>query len=75
MPPDVPSPADRPVAFRVLGPVEVVADGTSLALGGRRQRTLLALLLTTPGQPISADRLEFRPASVLCISCKSKIAS
>lgn len=27
------------------------------------------------GQPISADRLEFRPASVLCISCKSKIAS
>jgi predicted ATPase/DNA-binding SARP family transcriptional activator len=43
--------------LRVLGPVEVLADGTRLSLGGRRQRALLALLLTTPRQPVSADRL------------------
>jgi predicted ATPase/DNA-binding SARP family transcriptional activator len=43
--------------FRVLGPVDVVVDGRSLDLGGRKQRTLLALLLLEPGRPVSADRL------------------
>jgi predicted ATPase/DNA-binding SARP family transcriptional activator len=43
--------------FRLLGPVDVVVDGRSLDLGGRRQRTLLALLLLEPGRPISAGRL------------------
>lgn len=43
--------------LRVLGPVEVVAAGMKLPLGGRRQRALLALLLTTPRQPIPSDRL------------------
>ena len=47
----------RPADLRVLGPVEAVADGTKLPLGGRRQRALLALLLTTPRLPVSADRL------------------
>ena len=31
--------------FRILGPVEVVENGTPLPLGGPRQRALLALLL------------------------------
>ena len=31
--------------FRVLGPLEVCRDGQPLALGGERQRALLALLL------------------------------
>jgi DNA-binding SARP family transcriptional activator len=53
----VSQPTDRPADLRVLGPVEALADGTRLPLGGRRQRALLALLLATPGQPVSADRL------------------
>ena len=47
----------RPADLRVLGPVEAMADGTRLPLGGRRQRALLALLLIMPRQPVSADRL------------------
>lgn len=43
--------------FRVLGPVEAVAGRQALELGGKRQRTLLALLLLERGRPISADRL------------------
>jgi DNA-binding SARP family transcriptional activator len=44
--------------FRILGPLEVVADGgRPVALGGLKQRTLLALLLLTPNQPVSIDRL------------------
>lgn len=27
------------------------------------------------GAEINADRLEFRPASILCVDCKSKVAS
>jgi hypothetical protein len=33
------------VDFRVLGPVEARAEGRPLALGGARQRALLAVLL------------------------------
>ncbi len=43
--------------FRILGPLEVVADGRPLALGGARQRALLALLLTRANQVVSTDRL------------------
>ena len=43
--------------FRILGPLEVVDDGASIALGGSKQRTLLALLLLTPNRPVSVDRL------------------
>ena len=43
--------------FRVLGPVEAVLAGQPLRLGGRRQRSLLALLLVEPGRAISSDRL------------------
>jgi DNA-binding SARP family transcriptional activator len=43
--------------FRILGPLEVVEDGRPIALGGPKQRALLALLLLTPNRPVSVDRL------------------
>ena len=43
--------------FRILGPPDVVENGTSLSLGGPRQRALLALLLLRPNEPVSTDRL------------------
>ena len=43
--------------FRILGPLEVVENGRVLPLGGARQRTLLALLLTRANEVVSADRL------------------
>jgi DNA-binding SARP family transcriptional activator len=43
--------------FRILGPLEVVEEGTSIRLGGARQRAVLALLLTRPNQVVSTDRL------------------
>jgi DNA-binding SARP family transcriptional activator len=43
--------------FRILGPLEVVEDGRPIALGGPKQRALLALLLFTPNRPVSVDRL------------------
>src|SRR6266498_3188283 len=43
--------------FRVLGPLEVVAAGRSLELGGRKQRALLALLLLEANRVVSSDRL------------------
>jgi DNA-binding SARP family transcriptional activator len=45
------------VEFRILGPLEVVEQGRVLPLGGARQRTLLALLLTRANEVVSADRL------------------
>lgn len=44
--------------FRILGPLEVVAsDGRVLHLVRRKQRALLALLLTESGKVVSVDRL------------------
>jgi predicted ATPase/DNA-binding SARP family transcriptional activator len=43
--------------FRLLGPVEAVRNGTALALGGARQKALLALLLLEPGQAVGQERL------------------
>jgi DNA-binding SARP family transcriptional activator len=45
------------VEFRILGPLEVVADGVGIALGGQKQRALLALLLLGRGDVVSTDRL------------------
>ena len=51
-------PAQQPgVSFRVLGTVEAARDGRPIALGGPRQRALLALLLLEPGRPVSTGRL------------------
>jgi DNA-binding SARP family transcriptional activator len=43
--------------FRILGPLEVVEQGRTLALGGPRQRALLALMLTHANEVVSTDRL------------------
>ena len=43
--------------FRILGPLEVVDSGSALPLGGRNQRTLLALLLLNAGEVVSSDRM------------------
>jgi len=43
--------------FRVLGPLEVRDSGQSLALGGAKQRSLLALLLLNANEVVSVDRL------------------
>jgi DNA-binding SARP family transcriptional activator len=46
------------VEFLVLGPIEAHDDGDVLVLGGPQQRRLLAVLLSSPGQVLSFDRLE-----------------
>ena len=43
--------------FRILGPLEVVDRGHTLALGGPKPRALLAALLLTPNRAVSVDRL------------------
>ncbi len=43
--------------FQVLGPVEVFDDGLRLDVGGRKQRTVLALLIANYGRPTSVDKL------------------
>jgi DNA-binding SARP family transcriptional activator/ABC-type glycerol-3-phosphate transport system substrate-binding protein len=46
------------VRFQLLGTLQVTAeDGTSAALGGFRQRMVLAVLLLHVREPVSADRL------------------
>ncbi len=45
------------VDIRVLGPVEVVVEGESVALGGPRQRALLAVLVAAAPRLVSVDRL------------------
>ena len=47
----------RPLQFRILGPLEVLHEGRAIALGGPRERILLALLVTRPGEVVSSDRL------------------
>ncbi len=63
-------PPQGPADFRLLGPVEVIVDGRSIALGGAKQRALLALLVLHANEVISRARLidelwgERAPASV-----------
>jgi DNA-binding SARP family transcriptional activator len=47
---------DAPV-FRVLGTLQADRDGSPLPLPSRRQRAVLAALLTRAGRPVSADEL------------------
>jgi DNA-binding SARP family transcriptional activator len=46
-----------PIEFRILGPLEVSADGRLLPLGSPRQRALLGLLLAHANETLSRDRL------------------
>src|SRR5688572_10038290 len=43
--------------FRVLGPLEVATAGRLLSLGGRKQRTVLALLLLHANELVPRERL------------------
>jgi YVTN family beta-propeller protein len=43
--------------FRILGPLEVVKNGQSVALGGSKQRAVLGLLLLNANETVSVDRL------------------
>jgi lactate 2-monooxygenase len=43
--------------FRVLGPIEVSANGCALPLGGSKRRAVLAILLLHANEVVSVDRL------------------
>jgi DNA-binding SARP family transcriptional activator/tetratricopeptide (TPR) repeat protein len=43
--------------FRILGPLEVLAKGRALDVGGPKQRGLLAVLLLNANRVVSSDRL------------------
>jgi DNA-binding SARP family transcriptional activator/streptogramin lyase len=45
------------VDFGILGPVQVVRDGSAVPLGGQKQRILLALLVTNANRVVAAERL------------------
>jgi DNA-binding SARP family transcriptional activator/ABC-type branched-subunit amino acid transport system substrate-binding protein len=45
------------VEFRVLGPLEVTEGGAALALGGPRQRVVLAYLILEANRVVSTDQL------------------
>ncbi|MFF2146435.1 BTAD domain-containing putative transcriptional regulator [Kitasatospora sp. NPDC058190] len=45
------------VVFRVLGPLDVRADGNPVQLSGARQRIVLAMLLLSAGRVVSVDTL------------------
>jgi predicted ATPase/DNA-binding SARP family transcriptional activator len=67
------------IEFRLLGPVEAVRNGSTLLLGGPRQRALLALLLVERGRPVSADRLaeelwQGRPPAAASTTLRSYIS-
>jgi DNA-binding SARP family transcriptional activator len=43
--------------FRILGPLDVEAEGRAVALGGAKPRAVLAVLLLHANEPVSAERL------------------
>ncbi|GHF94130.1 MULTISPECIES: AfsR/SARP family transcriptional regulator [Amycolatopsis] len=43
--------------FRLLGPLTVVVDGTSIPLGGPKPRTLLAVLVLNAGRVVTGEAL------------------
>jgi DNA-binding SARP family transcriptional activator/ABC-type transport system substrate-binding protein len=45
------------VEFRLLGPVEALVDGAPVALGGRKPRAVLAMLLLSRNTVVSTDRI------------------
>src|SRR5262249_24573135 len=49
--------AVMPIEFRILGPLEMRANGRALPLGSRRQRAVLAVLLAYANETLSRERL------------------
>ncbi|HEX6492346.1 MAG TPA: BTAD domain-containing putative transcriptional regulator, partial [Candidatus Dormibacteraeota bacterium] len=47
----------RPPEFHILGPLRVLSGGHHAALGGPKERALLALLLVHANRPLGIDRL------------------
>src|SRR5438105_15486630 len=47
----------RQMEFRILGPLEVLDAQHPVALGGPKQRALLALLLVNANKVVSSERL------------------
>ncbi|MFJ7205912.1 BTAD domain-containing putative transcriptional regulator [Streptomyces sp. NPDC098789] len=47
----------RQVVFRVLGSLDISADGTPVNLTGARQRTIMSMLLLAPNRIVSVDTL------------------
>jgi DNA-binding SARP family transcriptional activator len=45
------------VELRILGPLEASANGTPIQLGGQKQRALLGLFLTRPGDLVPSERI------------------
>ena len=45
------------IEFRVLGPLEILDEGEPIAVGGRKQRMVLAMLLLEAGRVVSSERL------------------
>jgi DNA-binding SARP family transcriptional activator len=45
------------LAFRILGPLEIDADGEPVSLAGQKQRALMALLLLDANRVVSTDRI------------------
>ncbi len=45
------------VEFRILGPLEALVDGRPVALGGAKQRAVLALLLFEAGRIVPSERM------------------
>ncbi len=45
------------IKFCVLGPLEILDGGKPIALGGRKERTMLAMLLLEAGRVVSSERL------------------
>jgi DNA-binding SARP family transcriptional activator len=45
------------IEYRILGPLEVLADGVPTALGGPRQRAVLAILLAHANEAVPISRL------------------
>lgn len=43
--------------FRILGPLEIVENGSPLQLGANKPRALLAVLLLARGEAVTSDRL------------------
>ncbi len=48
---------ERKIEVKLLGPLEVLAEGAPVSLGPPQQRVLLAVLLLNPNQVVSRDRL------------------
>ena len=50
-------PGEHRLAFRVLGPLEVLDGDRPVAVGGPKERLVLALLLARVNSPVSVDAL------------------